>query len=148
MNKHTLTIILAIMSLTLGGYFFADFYKGNNTVDADKTLLVTGNCLPVDDHCEILGTDMEMRLKFQAPPSYQRLLPIELSSKTSLDDVSISLIIAGEETKPMKMKNTEDKKHWTSNLMPFAIVNSENMKIRLAVSYKSITHVAEFPIKY
>ena len=134
--------------LALGGYFLADMYKENDNEDKDKKLVVTDSCLPVEDRCEVLGIGMEMNLKFNAPPSYQRLLPIELTSKTSLDDVAMSLIIAGEESKPVKMKDTGDKQHWTVDLMPFATVSPDNMKIRLAVSYKAAIHLAEFPIKY
>ena len=134
--------------LALGGYFLADMYKEDVNEDLDKKLVVTDSCLPIDDRCEILGIGMEMHLKFQAPPSYQRLLPIELHSKTSLDDVAMSLIIAGEESKPIKMKDTGDKQRWTVDLMPFATVSPDNMKIRLAVSYKAAIHLAEFPIKY
>ena len=134
--------------LGLGGYFLADMYKEDVNEDLDKKLVITGSCLPVDDRCEILGIGMVMHLKFQAPPSYQRLLPIELHSNTSLDDVAMSLIIAGEESKPVKMKDTGDKQRWTVDLMPFATVSPDNMKMRLAVSYKAALHLAEFPIKY
>ncbi len=134
--------------LALGGYFLADTYKENENEDKDKKLVVTDRCLPVEDRCEVLGIGMEMHLKFQAPPSYQRLLPIELLSKTSLDDVAMSLIIAGEESQPVKMIDSGDKKRWTVELMPTGTVTPDNMKIRLAVSYKAALHLAEFPIKY
>ncbi len=135
--------------LAAGGYFLAGIYSDEEkTEDLDKKLVVTESCLPVDDRCEILGVGMEMHLKFQAPPSYQRLLPIELLSKTSLDDVAMSLIIAGEKSQPVKMQDTGDKKRWTVDIMPTGTVTSDNMKIRLAVSYKAALHLAEFPIKY
>lgn len=136
--------------LALGGYFLAGIYSDEEKAeDLDKMLVVTDDsCLPVEDRCEILGVGMEMHLKFQAPPSYQRLLPIELLSKTSLDDVAMSIIIDGEEAQPVKMVDSGDKKRWTIELMPTGTVTPDNMKIRLAVSYKAALHLAEFPIKY
>ena len=135
--------------LAVGGYFLAGIYsEEEEREDLDKKLVVTDSCLPVEDRCEILGVGMEMHLKFQAPPSYQRLLPIELLSKTSLDDVAMSIIIAGEEAQPIKMIDSGDKKRWTVDLMPTGTVTPDNMKVRLAVSYKAALHLAEFPIKY
>ncbi len=134
--------------LGMGGYFLADMYSEGDKKELDKKLVVTGDCLPVEDRCEILGVGMEMHLKFQSPPSYQRLLAIELLSKTSLDDAAMSLIVAGEESPAVKMIDSGDKKHWTISLMPTGTVSPGNMKVRLAVSYKAALHLAEFPIKY
>ena len=147
-NKHTTIAIVIAPFLALGGYILADIYSTDEIENADKKLLVTGDCRPVENQCEILGIGMEMHLKFNTTPADQRLLPVELNSKTSLDDVAMSLIIAGKEVAPMKMKNTGDKKLWITEIMPIGTITKENLKVRLAVSYKASLHLAEFPITY
>lgn len=137
--------------LALGGWILADIYGtgSNDDITKDKKLVVTNECKPLNNQCEILGIGLKLNLQFKAPPSYQRLLPITLESeKNSLDDVSMSLLINGEEMPPVKMKQLGDKKHWEAQLLPFATVNKNNLKIRLVVSYKAALHFAEFPIVY
>lgn len=149
MNKHTTIAILIAPFLALGGYILADIYSNNNEdTDTDKKLVVTNECRPVNNQCEILGVGMEMRLKFESTPSYQRLLPIELISETSLDDVAMSLVIAGEELAPVKMQDTGDKKRWTIEIMPNSTPSASNIRVRLAVSYKAALHLADFPVEY
>ena len=147
-NRHTTIAIVIAPFLALGGYILADIYSTDEIESADKKLVVTDECRPVDNQCEILGIGMEMHLNFNAAPVDQRLLSIELNSKTSLDDVAMSLIIAGIEVAPMKMKNTGDKKRWILDIMPIGMITKNNLKIRLAVSYKASLHLAEFPITY
>ena len=47
-----------------------------------------------------------------------------------------------------KMKVSEDEKFWEAQLLPFAKVTKDNLKVRLTVSYKSILHFAEFTVLY
>jgi len=149
MNKHTTIAILMAPFLALGGYILADIYsKNNEETDTDKKLVITNECRPVDNQCEILGVGMEMRLRFESVPSYQRLLPIELISETSLDDVALSLVIAGNELAPVKMQDTGGKKRWTIEVLPDSTPSASNIRVRLAVSYKAALHLADFPIIY
>ncbi|MEE9327076.1 MAG: hypothetical protein V3U71_07245 [Cocleimonas sp.] len=148
MNKHKMIAILIAPFLALGGYILADIYSTNKDADSDKKLFVTDVCRPVTDQCEILGVGMEMHLKFEVTPRIQRLLPIRLSSKTSLDDVAISLVIAGVEQAPMKMKNIDGKKNWDIDLMPFEVISADNLVVRLVVSYKAALHLVEIPVVY
>jgi len=149
MNKYKILTILIVSLLAIGGYIFTNIYSDSgNTISKEKKLVVTGACKPIENQCEILGNEIKMTLSFKAPPSYQRLLPITLSSETSLDDVSLSLIINDDEMAPIKMKNTGDKKTWMANVMPNATVSNKNLKIRLTVSYKATLHSAKFPIEY
>ncbi len=151
MSKHKTVAIFMAPFLVLGGWILADIYSNNsnNDLTKDKKLIVTNNCKPLENKCEILGIGLKLNLSFKAPPSYQRLLPITLvSEQNSLDDVSMSLLIGGKEMPPMKMKQIGDKKNWQADLMPFATVNKDNLKIRLAVSYKAALHFAEFPVKF
>ena len=87
-------------------------------------------------------------LKFKTTPSDQGLLPIELISETSLDDVTILLIITVEEAAPMKMKDSGDKKHWVLEFMPIGTVTKDYLRVYLAVSYKASLYFAEFSIIY
>ena len=149
MKKSKAIAIFMVPFLVLGGWILADIY--GNTADKvtkDKKLVITNDCKPLSDQCEILGIGLKLNLSFKFFPSYQRLLPISLTSeKNSLDDVSISLLINGEETLPVKMVSIGgDKKNWETNMMPFSKVTKENLKIRLVVSYKASLHFAEFPI--
>jgi hypothetical protein len=148
MNKHKTITILIVPFLALGGYILADIYSNKKIDKSDKRLFVTGECKPVEDSCEILGIGMEMHLKFNSTPRYQELLSIELNSKTSLDDVAMSLIVAGNELAPVKMKNTGNKKNWIIKITPADAVTKDDLKVRLAVSYKASLHFVEFPIKY
>ncbi len=148
MSKHKQVAILMAPFLALGGYILADIYSGEDDLTKDKKLVVTGECWPLKNKCEVLGIGMEMHIQFKAPPSYQRLLPIELISQTSLDDVAMSLIIDGKEMPPVKMSKNKDKKHWEADLLPFGNVTKNNLQIRLAVSYKAALHFAEFPVNF
>ncbi len=87
-------------------------------------------------------------LKFKTTPSDQGLLPIELISETSLDDVTILLIVAVEEAAPMKMKDSGDKKYWVLEFIPIGTVTKDNLRVRLAVSYKALLCSAEFSVIY
>lgn len=151
MNKHKTVALFMAPFLALGGWILADIYGTGSSDDItkDKRLVVTQECKPLENQCEILGIGLKLNLQFKAAPSYQRLLPITLTSeKNSLDDVSMSLLIDGEEMPPVKMKQVGDKQHWEAQLMPFATVNKHNLKIRLVVSYKAALHFAEIPVLY
>jgi hypothetical protein len=149
MTKHQTVAIFMAPLLALGGYILAGIYTDSDDISKDKKLVLTGTCKPVQDQCEVLGIGLKLNLNFDAAPSYQRLLPITLTSeKNSLDDVSMSLMIDGKEMPPVKMIQGGDKKLWRANLMPFATVTKDNLTVRLAVSYKSALHFAEFPINY
>lgn len=148
MNKHKMIAILIAPFLALGGYILADIYSTNKDADSDKKLFVTGVCKPVMNQCEILGVGLEMHLKFEVTPKIQRLLPVRLSSKRSLDDVAVSLVISGVEQEPMKMRNIDGKKNWVIDLMPFEKITPDNLMVRLVVSYKAALHLVEIPILY
>ena len=135
--------------LALGGWILADIYSGSSVdITKDRKLVVSGSCKPLKKKCEILGVGLKLDLQFETKPSYQRLLPITLySEKNSLDDVSMSLLIDGEEMTPVKMMKVDgDKKKWTVKLMPFATISNDNLRIRLAVSYKAALHFVEIPV--
>lgn len=135
--------------LALGGWILADIYGNtNDKITKDKKLVVTNVCKPLNDQCEILGIGLKLNLNFKLAPSYQRLLPVSLTSeKNSLDDVSMSLLINEEETPPVKMVSMNgDKKKWKVQVMPFSTVTKNNLKIRLVVSYKASLYFAEFPV--
>lgn len=140
--------IVALLSITLLA-LSACFNTDDGPIGAKK-LIVNQPCLPVENNCEILLDDnTKLRLQFKAPPSYQRLLPITLeSTNASLESISISLLIDGKEMPSEKMRVSEDKKYWEVQLLPFATVTKDNLKIRLTVSYKATLHFAEFPILY
>jgi hypothetical protein len=148
MNKYQ-TIIFCIS-------FFLFFLSGCNK-SADSTdsvakkndLIATGECKPVENKCEILGAGIKLNLQFKAAPSYQRLLPVILTSTDkALESVSITMIIGGEEMPAVQMKALSDKKRWEEQLMTFAKITKDNIKIRLVVSFKSEIHSVEFPIQY
>jgi len=140
--------ILSALLLALGAYMLIGNSSNKKETGAETKLIVTKQCRPVENQCEILGEGMEMHLKFHAVPSYQRLLPISLVSKTSLDEVAMSLIIGGKEDDPVKMKNSGDNKNWTIDIMPFETVTPDNIKVRLEVSYKASMYLVEFPVMY
>lgn len=145
MAKLKIIILFSITLITLS----ACFNNNDDLADA-KQLIVNQPCLPVENDCEILLNDnVKLRLQFKAPPSYQRLLPITLeSSETMLENISIMLLIDGQKMPSEKMKASEDKKHWEAQLLPFATVTKDNLKIRLTISYKASRYFAEFPIVY
>jgi len=132
----------------VAGYLLYIYGTSDDKITKDKKLIVTNDCKPLSDQCEILGIGLKLNLNFKFAPSYQRLLPISLTSeKNSLDDVSLYLLINEEKTPPVKMVSIGgDKKNWETNMMPFSKVTKENLKIRLVVSYKASLHFSEFPI--
>jgi hypothetical protein len=148
MNKYQ-TIIFCIS-------FFLFFLSGCNksagsTDNAVKknSLVSTGECKPVENKCRILGAGIKLNLQFKAAPSYQRLLPVILTSTdNALESVSITMIIGGKEMPAVQMKALNDKKRWEEQLMTFAKITKDNIKIRLVVSSKSELHSAEFPVQY
>jgi len=145
MTKIKSIILLSITLVTLS----ACFNKSDGYTDA-KRLIVSQPCLPVENNCEILLDDnIKLRLQFKTPPSYQRLLPVAIeSTEATLEDISILLLIDGKEMPSEKMKVSEDKKVWEAQLLPFATVTKDNLKIRLTVSYKATRYFAEFPVIY
>lgn len=149
MNKHKVVAIFMVPFLALGGWILADIYgSSNDKIIKDKKLVVTNVCKPLSDQCEILGIGLKLSLNFKIAPSYQRLLPISLTSeKNSLDDVSMSLLINEKETSPVKLLSmSDDRKRWETQIMPFSIIKKDNLRIRLVVSYKASLHFAEFPV--
>lgn len=145
MIKIKIIALLSITLLTLS----ACFSTNDDLADAKK-LIVSQPCLPVENNCEILlNNNIKLHLQFKAPPSYQRLLPITLkTTEATLENISISLRIDGKEMPSEKMRAREDKKVWEAQLLPFATVTKDNIKVRLTVSYKGILHFAEFPALY
>ena len=148
MNKHKVIAIMMAPFLALGGYILADIYMGNDFDKADKRLVVTNECKPVSGQCEILGVGMAMRLSFKNTPQNMDDISVEIHSKTSLDDIAMSLIVGEEESQPVKMQASNDKKHWMANIKPSTSVGKNNLKVRLAVSYKAVLHFSEFPVSY
>jgi hypothetical protein len=117
-----------------------------------KKLVVTQPCLPVDNNCEILLESLDnvkLRLQFKAPPSYQRLLPVTLeSTEASLENILITLLIDGDKMPAEEMKISGDKQYWEAQILPFATVTKDNLKVRLTISYKASRYFAEFPVSY
>jgi len=143
MNKIKIIILLSITLVTLN----ACFNKDDGLTNAKK-LMVSQPCLPVENNCEILLDDnVKLRLQFKAPPSYQRLLPVTLeSNNATLENISILLLVDGKKMPAENMKMSEDKKYWEAQLLPFATVTKDNLKVRLTMSYKGSLYSAEFPI--
>jgi hypothetical protein len=148
MAKTRIITLLSIVLVMLS----ACFNEGNSFSNAKK-LTLNKPCLAVENKCEILlindNDNIKIHLYFKAPPSYQRLLPITLeSSNTKLNNISISMIIDDKEMPPEKMKLSENKTLWEAQLLPFATVTKDNLKLRLIVSYKSELYFAEFAVLY
>lgn len=145
MTKLKTIILLCITFVTLS----ACFNTSDDFADAKK-LIVNQPCLPVEGNCEILLKDnIKLRLQFKATPSYQRLLPVTLeSTDASLENISILLLIDGKEMPSENMKVSEDKKYWEAQLLPFATVTKDNLKVRLILTYKDSRYFAEFPVIY
>ncbi len=111
-------------------------------------LIVTDQCRPVDNKCELLGAGIKLHLQFKATPSYQRLLPVILGSfDTTLKSVSISMIIDGKEMPAIEMKDIGGRQ-WEAQLMTFAKITKDNIKIRLSVSHHTKLLTAVFPVRY
>lgn len=145
MTKIKIFILLSIALLTLSACFDTD----DGLADAKK-LIISRPCLPLENSCQILLDDnVKLQLQFKASPSYQRLLPVTLESNdTTLEDISILLLIDGKKMPAETMKMSEDKKHWEAQILPFATVTKDNLKIRLTLTYKGSLYSAEFPVKY
>ena len=150
MNKYKLLSFSAILFLIVGGFILASAYKQpSSDIAKNKSLVVTGQCDPIHQKCEILGdSDIRLNLQFKAPPSYQRLLPVILNSETSLTLVTISLIINGEKMPPQAMQQVADDKHWATNIMPNTSVSNNSLKVQLQVLSDAALYSAEFPIMY
>ena len=149
MNKYKLITIFII--LAIAGYFLSASFSSNFTKTSaiGEKLVVANVCKPLENKCEVSGKDLKLNIQFKARASYQRLLPITLNSSiNSLDEVSMSLVIGDQEMPLEAMKSVGDKKHWEVQLMPFAEVTKDNLKIRLTVSSKEKLYFAEIPISY
>ena len=136
-----LSLVLVTLSACLGK---------NDDFAGAKKLVVSQPCLPIENNCEIfLEDNIKLSLKFKAPPSYQRLLPITLETNdTKLDNITISMLIDGKKMPSETMKPSENKKVWEAQLLPFATVTKDNLKLRLKITVKSKTYAAEFPVIY
>ena len=147
MTKHPSILYSAVFSLL----FLSGCNKStDSTNDATKhnKLTVTEQCKPVENKCEIFGEKIKLKLQFKAAPSYQRLLPVILESfDSTLESAFITMIIDGEETPAIEMKSSNAKK-WEAQLMTFAKIKKDNIKIRLLISYNKKLYSAEFPILY
>ncbi len=122
--------------------------ESTDTVAKHNDLTTTGQCKPVENKCEILGAKIKLKLQFKATPSYQRLLPVTLESfDTPLESAFITMIIDGEEMPAVKMTNSKGKS-WEAQLMTFAKIKKDNIKIRLLISHNKELHSATFPIQY
>jgi len=145
MNKIKIFTLFTITLIVLS----ACFNKNNDFADANK-LIVNQPCMPVKNNCEILlDKNIKLHLKFMASPSYQRLLPVSLESRDAvMNNITITMIIDGKEMPSEKMLLSENKKIWEAQLLPFAAVTKDNVKLRLEVTYNNKLYVAEFPVTY
>lgn len=149
MSKYKL--IIGIIIFVIGGYFLSTNIIGHSTTKlvSGKKLVVTDVCKPLENKCEILGEDLKLNIQFKAAASYQRLLPITLNSTLNpLDEAFMSLVIGEKEMPQEAMINVRDNKHWVVQLMPFAEVTKENLKIRLTVLSKGERYFSEVLISY
>ncbi len=147
MTKYR-TIIYSTVFFLL---FLSGCNKSDNSSDSmagHNSLTVTEQCKPVENKCEIVGANIKLKLQFKATPSYQRLLPVTLEAfDASLESASITMIIDGEEMPATKMKNNGEN-GWEAQLMTFAKIKKDNIKIRLLVSANKELYSAEFLIQY
>jgi len=147
MTKYR-TIIYSTVFFLL---FLSGCNKSDNSSDSmagHNSLTVTEQCKPVENKCEIVGANIKLKLQFKAAPSYQRLLPVTLESfDFSLESAFITMIIDGKEMPAIEMKRS-DNKSWEAQLMTFASIKKDNIKIRLLVSANKELYSAEFPIQY
>ena len=147
MTKYrTIIYSSAFFLLFLGGCNKPNDSIGSNAKHSELT--VTQQCKPVENKCEISGANIKLKLQFKATPSYQRLLPVTLEAfDAPLESASITMIIDGEEISATKMKNNGEN-GWEAQLMTFAKIKKDNIKIRLLVSTNKELYSAEFPIQY
>lgn len=142
MNKYIPAIVFILAALS------ACDNSGQAPKNA-KALNITERCKPLENKCELLAQGLNLQLQFKVAPSYQRLLPITLESKEKgLEKATIVLIIGDKEMPPILMEKAADNKHWSAQLMPFAAVSKDNLKLRLTISSQSEIFYAEFPVHY
>lgn len=151
MTKKPKISLLLSAFLIFCAYILNGCFNNNSSGNSvsGKQLVVTHQCKPLENQCEILGEGVKLYLQFKTQPSYQRLFPIALESKNNpLDSASMMLVIGGKEMPPVELKSSADKKYWRASLMPFAEVTKDNLVIHLSVSYETELYTAKFPIAY
>jgi len=149
MSKYKLIIVIII--LAIAGYFLSANLNDHSTkkLTTGEKLVVTDTCKPLENKCEILGVDLKLNIQFKAQASYQRLLEITLNSSVNpLDEVSISLLIDGQEMPMEAMKSVGDKQHWEAQLMPFADVTKDNLQVRLRVLFNRKFYYSKVAVEY